>query len=807
MADVTGRIGDNEVALDNAATEATLRALLLAVSGSTKNMDKLLNLANKAGLDPKAVAAANKGASAFGAAGFAAGKVASVAMAGLSKTAMVLGGVIGDLTASAFKTVGNLTDFAGKLLDGTASASGLFGAFKDLPLGIGLVAGLFEKLALMQEANLSAYRDMSKAGINFGGSLNDIKLQALEMGTTLEGFVSIMKNNSEAFASMGQGANDGAKNFLRFSKELQTSGVGKALSGLGFTLEEMSQGAANYIKFSGGRTAEEMKNTKGLTASAGEYLKQLDMLSGITGKSREEQEKLLAEESANAAFQAHLQSLEPAEREKAMKAFNDALQTGGKGAASYLRSTMMGIPPLDEAGQTFMAMATNGTAALDKVASSVKDQSKSLNDLNGDLAGFRVGLGQDGKAITGPLGASLIASGGAMGEFASKAISTQTQLNNQNIKSTEDEIAFRKKLSAEQAEREKSTAAAAAESEKALKQLGAQLMGSLMPIFEALGPIINNLTQEFSSFVTDNMPEIKSAMKTLATFIGNFAKDIFSDEGQKKIINDITYYFKLMLIEIKKAIVPFYNDKDAAEDKERLELEKATFDRKAETARTEMEIAAKEKKLKDDKVKLTDEQRARMNEEVAALKQTRDAQKKAAGAADNDLKTGKRSTGDTAAEAVSSVDIPMADTGGMFSGPKSGYPVMLHGEEAVIPLGGMGKKNPLEDFIKKLPSMDEIGSKLKDAGSDPMGTFKSLTGSLEQFAQKVSENAKPVVQQAQTGLKGALGDVGLGDEKLVNELQTLNKQTAQMLYYIKESVDFDRRNLDAVRGLNGNLFA
>jgi len=147
-------------------------------------------------------------------------------------------------------------------------------------------------------------------------------------------------------------------------------------------------------------------------------------------------------------------------------------------------------------------------------------------------------------------------------------------------------------------------------------------------------------------------------------------------------------------------------------------------------------------------------------------------------------------------------DIPMASTGGMFSGPETGYPVMLHGEEAVIPLGGMGKKNPLEDFIKKLPSMDDVGSKLKDAGSDPMGLFKSLSGSLAEFAQKATESTKPVTQQV-----GGTGEIRQGDEKMINELQTLNKQTAQMLHYIKESVDFDRRNLDAVRGLHGNLFA
>ena len=197
MAEVTGRIGDNDVALDNAATEATLKALLQAVSGSNAQMTRLVNLASRSGMDPKAIAEANKGANALGQAAFGAGKIASVAMGGLAKTALVLGGVIGDLTASAFKTVGNLTDFAGKLLDGTASVSGLFGAFKDLPLGLGLVAGLFEKMAQFQEANLNAFRDLSKVGVNLGGDLNQVRLQALEAGLTMEQYGSFIKENAK----------------------------------------------------------------------------------------------------------------------------------------------------------------------------------------------------------------------------------------------------------------------------------------------------------------------------------------------------------------------------------------------------------------------------------------------------------------------------------------------------------------------------------------------------------------------------------------------------------------------------------
>jgi hypothetical protein len=761
MANVTGTIGNESVELNNASTEATLLAVLQTLqrhTGLLQNSNRLLTQMSRGGSaagggagggaqSAAATAAANQQAQAQGAAATAT-NVASKAMGGLSKGALIVGGVLGDLAAGAMKTVGNLTDFAGKLLDGTASVSGLFGAFKDLPLGIGLVAGLFEKLAAMQEQNLNTYRELSKSGINLGGDLNDVRLQALSMGTTLEGFASMMKANSEAFAGMGGSANDGAKNFMRFSKELRDSGTGKTLSALGFSLEEMSQGAANYIRFSGGRTAEEMKNTKGLTASAGEYLKQLDMLSQITGKSREEQEKLLAEESANAAWQAHLNTLGEEERAKAIAAFNDTLQTGGKGAADVLKSKLMGIPPLTEAGQTFYAMATNGTAALDKVAESVKNQGKTINDVNTDLAGFRVGFGKDGKALTGPLGASLIASGGVVSEFASKSIATQTQLDNQGIKSVEDEIAFRKKLAEEQALREKSAAAAAAESEKALKSLGAELMGALMPVFQMLSPIINDLAQQFMGFAKENMPAIKEALEVFVKYVSEFVKNLFSDQGRDKIMNDIAYWFELLFINLKKKLPNWLGGGEANADaaKEKLKLEKESFDKAAEAKRLEMDNAAQLKALelsKDDKKKSAAIEELKAAEEgIAALKQKKaltDQEKdqlkkyentvKEKGSAVKLLTNEKNPFDAAAAEKVQS----QAETlkkegrdalqkskehpgkeeskdltdwsaagglsgakGGIFKGPETGYMVQMHGEEAIVPMNNTATKSPLE---------------------------------------------------------------------------------------------------------------
>jgi hypothetical protein len=43
-------------------------------------------------------------------------------------------------------------------------------------------------------------------------------------------------------------------------------------------------------------------------------------------------------------------------------------------------------------------------------------------------------------------------------------------------------------------------------------------------------------------------------------------------------------------------------------------------------------------------------------------------------------------------------------------------------------------------------------------------------------------------------------------ESLKTEMQTLNKQTADVIRYLKETAEYSRRNVDATRSLSGDLF-
>jgi hypothetical protein len=642
MAEVTGSIGSERVELNNAATEATLKAMLAALTRQTAVISSLKaggggvrsglgGAQAQAGQQQTAAtqqqtAATNQQTQATGQQTVAT-NAATKSMNALSKGAMILGGIVGDLVGGVAKTASNLTDFAGSLIDGKGGLSDFYGAMKDLPLGMGMVAGLFQKIAQMQEAELETYRTMTKAGVNFGGQLNAIRQNALDLGLTLDQFGKLMSERGKDFANMGGSANEGAEAFTKVAKELRNSKAGEELRALGYTSEDTAEKMANYISMTGGRTAEQMKNTKGLAEETGRYMKNLDQLSQLTGESKEALEKQMQEQAADAAWQNYLQTLDTASREKANKAMQESAATGGKGAADALKNKLAGIP-LTEAGGMFMAMAQKANAAQDDQVKAVKDGTKGLDDVRKATAGMAVGLKKDSETIGRTTLSSLTQIGGAQGDLSNAMLKNENTLNNKKINSVEDYNKNMDKIAAQEKAQANSAADEAAKSEKAFKDMGAAIYGALQPALAMLTPIINDLAQSFMEMVKNNMPAIKAALNTLVIFVSNFAKDLFSEDGRKKIINDIAYYMKLMLIEVKKAIIPWYTEGSAKADKDKLDAEKKAYDAKAEVAREEIANAGKIQALNDLKSGKTkesyDAEIKTSSEKIEALKKQKD---------------------------------------------------------------------------------------------------------------------------------------------------------------------------------------
>lgn len=478
MADVTGTIGNESVALNNAATEATLRLLLQATLAANKqNLSAVQQLAQSSGLNPKTVQAASQGLTNTGQAGKNVGQV----FQGLGSSIAHSGGALKEFDSVLKQAIA-----------GTLQTSDVFRSLSLLPGPLGLVASGMARIAEFQENNMKTYQQISSVGANFTGSLTGMRQAAAGTMMTLDQFGAIVTKNSETLAMMGGGVDAGTRAFTQLSKQLLTGDTGKNLMAMGYTTEQVNQGLLNYISVVGGVTSADLKNaavTKQLTDSAGEYLGHLDGLARLTGKSREAQQAEIDAASKNAAFQSYLQTLSKSEQEKAMKGMASAMAVGGKGAVDAFQSKLMGIAP-DKAGAMFIATAGKTAKVVDDMAGMVKDGNAKSSDMNKKTAEGMRAAQEDFKKYGREGLFAIIRQGGPTADALQQIGITANKAANMSDEEIEKAL---KKVELQGTEAENMAAANAS-----LKELGEALIGLISPIVSLLTPAIKFVAEGFA---------------------------------------------------------------------------------------------------------------------------------------------------------------------------------------------------------------------------------------------------------------------------------------------------------------------
>jgi hypothetical protein len=512
MVDVTGRIGFDEVELNNAATEATLKLLLTSSMAANKQtLDQLKQLGIKGGLFDKE-----------------AWEEANVQVEESVHLFDRLNLASRELTPAfqALKSVSSAYSSAiSALAGGSNNMSDVFSAFKVLPGPIGAVAGLFGTLLKLQEQQFAAYQKLTTVGTNLGGNLDMIRVSASRMGLTMDQLAGIVSRNGDALSRLGGGTDVALKSFMNLGSELNSSPIGRHLRALGYTTEQLNEGMLQYLASSGGRTSKEMQNTNLLIQSTGAYLEELDGLARLTGKKREQQQQELDEATKNAAYQARLAGMTEEQRLKAQQGAAEALALGGKGALDAYMSKLMGIAP-DKAGQYFISTAGNLSRAVDNIANDVLDSSKKTLDHNRDMVnGMRAAqkdfasLGREGLY-------AIIRGGGPLGE----ALQQLGVTANKAATMTDDEIV----ASLARVKTEGTAAELAVDKEKRMQQARDSIIAALDSITEQLTPIMmdamklfvrsfregSNLLQTYSNKIPLLIEGIISAWAALKIFSG-----------------------------------------------------------------------------------------------------------------------------------------------------------------------------------------------------------------------------------------------------------------------------------------------
>ena len=215
-------------------------------------------------------------------------------------------------------------------LEGLGDAAEKLGAmFGPLGMIIGKIVKLFTGFAVeankMSDRFYKTYQDLSRAGVAASDGMTGLAESAQRLGLGLDesgmqNFVRLLSAASEDIAMLSGSAIQGRKNFTEFSSSIVRGDVGRQLMNMGMSVEAINEGVAGYVKqqVSLGR-AQTMSNQQ-LAAGAAAYLKEMDALTKLTGIQKQELENQMDSNRRNERFRAAIEKVRQEQGDEAAQA-------------------------------------------------------------------------------------------------------------------------------------------------------------------------------------------------------------------------------------------------------------------------------------------------------------------------------------------------------------------------------------------------------------------------------------------------------------------------------------------------------
>jgi murein DD-endopeptidase MepM/ murein hydrolase activator NlpD len=380
MAEVYGSIGDQPVELNNAASEATLKALLEVAkathSSATKGKNakaqkdlekKLKDLAAAADQatrnyksqsknqqqstqtsvqHTKAVSQATKATKEDAATkkqSIRATREQAEAAEKATKSNVSFRRSVENALGTMAQVASGIQNMGSSIRSATGLMSGLV---KEIPLVGGIIGSAMDMVAEAIESTHKSFMEASAVGANFGGSINSMIHHATEAGLTIEQFTNIIGSNGEGIAQLGRSSAEGAKRLSGLAKTMKTSGLQDELAYLGYGLEDISGNLATFSNMlaKGGVNVRALGDQQ-LVELTAEYMKNLDAVSKLTGQSRKDLERQNQERQRDAKFRVLERRLDPSSRTRLQNLFNIIGPEFEKGA----KDLMMGFANTPEA--------------------------------------------------------------------------------------------------------------------------------------------------------------------------------------------------------------------------------------------------------------------------------------------------------------------------------------------------------------------------------------------------------------------------------------------------------------------------
>ena len=176
--------------------------------------------------------------------------------------------------------------------------------------------------------NVDFYRQLSTVGATAGQSISELRRVSGITGLTMGQLTSAVAAAQGNLALLGGTAGQGFQRFSQALIELSQGETFEKLSGLGFTMDRIAEGAGEYLEIQTQLGRTQTMTSRELASGADEYLTNLDLLTRLTGKNRD----MLAQEMKQNAADSRLKLQMAGMDQKQQAVIQRALSLTDKGS-------------------------------------------------------------------------------------------------------------------------------------------------------------------------------------------------------------------------------------------------------------------------------------------------------------------------------------------------------------------------------------------------------------------------------------------------------------------------------------------
>jgi len=270
--------------------------------------------------------------------------------AGLQASMAQLGTSMKQLGAGMYKNTQGVGQFGGAIESGADAVNSYAKKFGPAGEAVGMFTQALAKYVAaslkMSDQLFDSYTKISRAGVVGAGAMSEVYDSLRNFGYTMEGLENLgnlLGRNSKNFGLFFQSALSGSRAFGQVASQIQNSNLRTQFFQLGMSVDDINDGIAGYVTQQGKLGQTQGKSVDQLAKGAEAYIKELDLLTKLTGMTRQEQEDAREGALQIEAFYAGLADLGEKEQEQAMQAYTMAYAKGGPKAAAEMAATFNGV--------------------------------------------------------------------------------------------------------------------------------------------------------------------------------------------------------------------------------------------------------------------------------------------------------------------------------------------------------------------------------------------------------------------------------------------------------------------------------